>query len=271
MIQKNNLKNNIFRGATIAILDRLNTNVKIKQHEESGLVEYDIPFFYDFKNDKQFVKDMFIEIPHGCNIPEHAEGNFDRSPKGVLLLEKFNVRRDEITNRFVRASKSEIEYDDNGNQVKKAYSGLMFVMPLTLSFKVTLYADSKLQMLEVVQQYLMEIYKNSISYFEFNGMRMPVAFYIGEDPNATLPTEFKWSTDDEHRTTIVGTAETYLPVFDEKSLIFKGRRIHEFYNNLYENNQKALIKDGTVDKDTVIPKGKQINGSYFGKEITDLA
>jgi len=269
MIQKGNLKNNIFRNATIAILDRLNTNIKIKQYEEIGLVEYDIPFFYDFKNDKQFMKDMFIEIPHGCNIPKHIEGNFDRSPKGILLLNKFNVRREEITNRFVRATKSEIEYDDNNNPVKKAYSGLMFVMPLTLSYTVTLYADSKLQMLEVVQNYLMEIYKNSISYFEFSGMRIPVAFYIGEDPNATLPTEFKWTNDDEHQTTIIGTAETYLPVFDEKSLIFKGRRIHEFYNNLYEIN-KRIISEDIIDKNTNTPQNKQIDGSYFGNEITKL-
>jgi len=252
MIQKNNLKNNVFRNATIAALDHLNRVIILQQHETDGIHEYPIKFFYDFKNDKQFIKDMFLELPHGCAIPSHAEGNFDISPKGTLILNNFVVKKDEITNRFVRATKSQITYDENNNPQKKAYSGLMFVMPMKLSYTLTLYSDSQLQMYLLAQEVLSQVYKNTILYYEYDGMRMPVQLYIGEDPNATLPTEFKWENDDEHRMQIAVSVETFLPVFDEKSLIFKGNRIHEFYNNIYNDNQEYLIRADVVTKDTVL-------------------
>lgn len=253
MVQSDNLKDIIFRNGTIAVLDYLNRSVSVVQHEPTGPKSYAVPFFYDFKNNKQFMKDMFIELPHGCVIPDHAEGNFDRKPKGVLLLDGFTIQREETTNRFVRATKSVVEYDENNNKVKRAYSGYMYVMPLRFSYVIKLYADTLLQAWQLVQETLMQIHKNAVLYFEFQGNRVPIQLYVGDDPAMTEPTKFEFGSDDEHMVTLRASAETYLPVYDETSLIFRARRIHEFYNNIYDGIHNAdPIYAGIVDKNTVI-------------------
>jgi hypothetical protein len=143
-IRNKNNKQLFFRNAIIAALDLFNRNMTIEQVENGKIVEYQVPFFPHMANDEQFMKDFFINYDRQCKVVTTAEGNYDQAPKGVIKFENFKISESELTNKFVRGTYKEVEYDENERPILKANSAYLMSLPMELSFSGELWADMKI-------------------------------------------------------------------------------------------------------------------------------
>jgi len=221
-VRNHNNKQTFFRNAIIGALDLFNKHMSIPQVVDGKETMHPVPFWYDKANDEQFMKDFFINYDGECVIPVAAEGDYDQAPKGTILFNSFKIKEGELTNRFVRGTYKDAQFDDNDRPILKAYSAYLMSLPMDLDFSGSMWADNLGQALLLSEALIDTFYKNSVIYFQFDGIRIPGQLSIAENADVEKKTSFTY-TDDQK-----------VPSFDKKTKVFKGNTIRQFIAN-YEN------------------------------------
>jgi hypothetical protein len=100
-IKNENVHDIFMRNATLTLLDLLNRNVIIDLKRNDKVEKHEIPFFYNFGGDEGFMKDFFLELPTDCKYPNHAEGNYEQMPRGVVTLSSFAIKSSNKTFKII--------------------------------------------------------------------------------------------------------------------------------------------------------------------------
>lgn len=238
-IEHKNTKDILIRNVTIALLDLLNRKCEVQQVVSGKIQTHTVPFFYHFGNDENFMKDFFMEMPHGCKIPDHAEGNFEQNPKGTLKFTGINVKPGEITNKFIRGTVKKAERNENDQKILKAYSAYLFALPININYEATIYADTMNQGMQITESIMEEFYKQYILYFQYKGVRVPAQYEFPDTSTLEKLFDFKYDDNQKLKITFDILMETFYPIFDDKTMRFKGNRIMEFKGSIDEEEYRV--------------------------------
>jgi len=251
-----------FRNSIAGVLTAFNNTSTVKQVIDGKPKDYNIPIYYEFGNDTQFMRDFFYELPTDCNIPTHSEGMHIKRPYGVMELKNLVIKKDEMGGRFSRANFDEVIFDEKTN-TKKIVPLSAFVMnvPLDLTFELKIITDSLFQSLAITESIIKTFYKNTISYFTYKNLRVPLNIIIGESASTKHKVPLTYKDNEEREVPFTINVETYLPVFDDKeegSLRFRGDNIRDFYERIIDESGEILNIKKLFD-----------NGKYVGRTDTN--
>ena len=248
-IRNHNNKQTFLRNAIIGVLDMFNKHMSIPQVENGKEIMYPVPFWYDKANDEQFMKDFFINYPGECRVVNTAEGDYDKAPKGTILFNSFKIMEAELTNRFVRGTYKDAEYDDNDRPILKAFSAYLMTLPMQLDFTGQLWADNLGQSLLLSESLIDTFYKNNVIYFQYEGIRIPGMVSIAENADVEKKTSFTYTDDQKMKVKFNFQVETYYPSFDKTTKVFRGNTIRQFIAN-YENRNGSVINTTITTPDS---------------------
>lgn len=236
-------KDILYRNLTVALLDTLNREMSVEQVENDEVVSHSVPVYHHFGNDSNFMKDFFIDIPDDCRIPDHAEGNFEVWPKGLLKPGSVKIKTEEITNKFVRSTLRVPVTDDNERTSLKAYSAYLYAVPVEMQFELQLHGSTMNQAMQMYQGLVESFYKQFVFYFQYRGVRIPAQYQFGDEYSAEKKTEFDYTEDQKVSMNVSIQVETFHPVFDEETMMYKGNRITKFMSSANYDEEAA---PGTV-------------------------
>jgi hypothetical protein len=248
-IQNENVNDIFMRNATLSLLDLLNRNVIIDLKRGDNIEKHEIPFFYNFGGDEGFMKDFFMELPTDCKYPTHAEGNYERLPRGIVTLNSFNIKSTDLTNKFVRGSFTQDERDANGQKTLKAYSSRLFTLPISLKYGVKIESDNINKTFKIIEKIFDFYYKHQVRYFQFRGIRIPAQITFPDTAEFQKSYSFSYTDANIVSITINLDVETYFPSFDDYSTIYKGDIIRQINFRESLTDSGAPLNDSWIDKD----------------------
>ncbi len=243
-IENKNINDVFLRNQTLAVLDLFNNRANTEQIEDCKIYDpkrYPIPFFYNFSSDENFLKDFYMNLPDDCQIPVHAEGNYDPIPRGIITFTGLTVRSSDIVNKFVRGTFQKEVKSDNNERITKAFSSRLFTIPLTLTYDVDIKTASLNQAFKVVQSILEVFYKNNIMYYQFRGLRIQSNIQFPESYNVEKILKFTYTDDNKIDIKFSCEVETYYPAFDDTTERFRGNIIKEFNGDITGNQEIGKI------------------------------
>ena len=237
------------RNATLSLLDLLNRNIIIDLKRNDTVEKFEIPFFYNFGGDEGFMKDFFLELPTDCKYPSHAEGNYEKMPRGIVTLSSFSIKTTDITNKFVRGTYTQEVRDANDQKQMKAFSSRLFVLPMALKYSVKIESDNINKTFKIIEKILDFYYKNQVRYFQFRGLRIPAQITFPDSVEFTKTYAFTYTDQNMVSISLNLDMETYFPSFDDHSTFYKGNTIHQINIRQTQADSNANIGSVWVDKD----------------------
>jgi hypothetical protein len=248
-IQNRNTKDIFMRNAALAVLDVLNREIFIELVRNDKIEKHSVPFFYNFGGDGQMMTDFFHDIPGGLKLPEHAEGNYETLPNGIVTINNFAIKSGDITNKFVRGTFTQEERGENDEKVMKAYSSRLFTLPMEIKFGIKIKSDNLNKTFKITEKIFDLYYKNLVTYFQYRGLRIPGQLKFPESMQNDKKYEFTYDTDKRVITNFELDLETYYPSFDDSSTRYKGNVIRQFNISKKIMGSNTTIADGYIDKD----------------------
>ena len=248
-IRNENVQDIFLRNATLSMLDLLNRQIVIQLKRGDKIEDHEIPFFYNFGGDEGFMKDFFLELPTDCYYPNHAEGNYEQMPRGVLTLSSFTIKPSDNTNKFVRGSFNEETRDENNQKVIKAFSSRLFTLPMVLTYNVKIESDNINKTFKIMEKIFDFYYKNQVRYFQFRGVRVPAQITFPDSAQFTKSYSFVYSDANTVTISLDINMETYFPSFDDHSKMYKGNTIKQFNIREVTGDDGTTLSDSWVDQD----------------------
>lgn len=248
-IRNENVQDIFLRNATLSMLDLLNKQVIIQLKRGDIIEDHEIPFFYNFGGDEGFMKDFFIDLPTDCKYPNHAEGNYDQLPRGIVTLSSFSIKPLDNTNKFVRGSFNEETRDENNQKVTKAFSARLFALPLVLAYSVKIESDNINKTFKIMEKIFDFYYKNQVRYFQFRGVRIPAQITFPDTSQFTKNYNFTYNDANTVSFTLDINMETYFPSFDDHSKMYKGNTIGQFNLRESTGDLGSTLNDSWIDPD----------------------
>jgi len=248
-IRNENVQDIFLRNATLSMLDLLNRQVVIQLKRAGKIEDHEIPFFYNFGGDEGFMKDFFLELPTDCYYPNHAEGNYEQLPRGILTLSSFTIKPSDNTNKFVRGSFNEETRDENDQKVIKAFSSRLFTLPMVLTYNVKIESDNINKTFKIMEKIFDFYYKNQVRYFQFRGVRVPAQITFPDTAQFTKSYSFVYSDANTVSISLDINMETYFPSFDDHSKMYKGNTIKQFNVREVTGDDGTTLSDSWVDQD----------------------
>jgi hypothetical protein len=248
-IRNENVQDIFLRNATLSMLDLLNRQVIIQLKRNDKIEDHEIPFFYNFGGDEGFMKDFFLELPTDCHYPNHAEGNYEQLPRGILTLSSFTIKPSDNTNKFVRGSFNEETRDENDQKSIKAFSARLFTLPMVLSYNIKIESDNINKTFKIMEKIFDFYYKNQVRYFQFRGVRIPAQITFPDTAQFTKSYSFVYSDANTVSISLDINMETYFPSFDDHSKMYKGNTIKQFNIKEVTGNDNTTLNDSWVDQD----------------------
>jgi hypothetical protein len=231
------------------MLDLLNRQVIIQLKRNDKIEDHEIPFFYNFGGDEGFMKDFFLELPTDCHYPNHAEGNYEQLPRGILTLSSFTIKPSDNTNKFVRGSFNEETRDENDQKSIKAFSARLFTLPMVLSYNIKIESDNINKTFKIMEKIFDFYYKNQVRYFQFRGVRIPAQVTFPDTAQFTKSYSFVYSDANTVTISLDINMETYFPSFDDHSKMYKGNTIKQFNIKEVTGNDNTTLNDSWIDQD----------------------
>jgi len=248
-IRNENVQDILMRNATLTLLDLLNRQVIIDMKRNDVIEKFEIPFFYNFGGDEGFMKDFFLELPTDCKYPNHAEGNYEQMPRGVVTLSSFQIKSTDITNKFVRGTFTQETRDLNDQKQLKAYSSRLFTLPISLKYSVKIESDNINKTFKIIEKIFDFYYKNQVKYFQFRGLRIPAQIVFPETADFQKNYNFSYTDSNTVSVTLSLDMETYFPSFDDHSTFYKGDTIQQINLRESQAGSNGTLNDVWIDQD----------------------
>lgn len=237
------------RNLTISFLDLLNSTMFIEQSRNDTKETYPVPFLYNFGSDESFLRDFYIGLPDNCNIPV-AEGTYDMIPRGIVTLGSFQVKNSDITNRFIRGQFTEVEKNENDQNILTGYSAQLYSLPLVVRFDVKIITSTINQAMRIAEKMLDLNYSNRVMYFQYNGIRIPAGFHFPETETIDKKYTFNYADNNKLHVILSVDVETYFPSFESTSKR-KSSNIMERINLREFKNPDEKIGSDWIEKPAV--------------------
>ena len=220
------------RNIIVGLLATLHDNVKWenqignKIHEKR---EIKIPFYWSTTGQERYLQDNFLN-----NIdfdPENleAEAVYNTIPRGVVELTGMDIEGSNIVNKYIRMEQIKQELDGTLN----TYNTECFMLPLLLTFDITVYTDSNLDMLKCTTSIIKTFFKNKVFQVDISFTRIPCVAVFPDSYDNERGIEFSFNDKKEYITKFALNVQTHMPIFKEETSIFAGNRIETFENTIF--------------------------------------
>lgn len=250
MIERKNIDDIFFRNASIAVMKYLEEYLFLEQVENGKIVTYPVPVFYNKSQDSQFMRDYFTNYSTSCHNVEYVDGDFDREPFAIVTLDSIAVKTGSMTNKFVRGNHIVTEYDENDLPIKKGASSVLYVLPLSLKYSVSIRTDDTVQSFRILQGIFEGVFKNDVVNFSFRDQKIRANMSLDASFTHDKKIDFGFNDDQKQAIKFNIDLECYYPVFDKTTTIFRGNVIRNFRNFIQEKGSGTLAKSTvTADND----------------------
>lgn len=268
---KFNKDDSVIRHTIIALLADLNKKLYFYREKggEEGRVIVDVPFFYKFTGDDQYIRDNFLfsnpeSLTSCAPIPgakfdsngnmiiggKLADGNYDVIPRGVVSLNGFSITPEKNLNKRIRSTYHKL--DDKGMYTQ--YSTESIIIPITFNFDVEIQVSSQLDAFKITEAIVKLLYKTNSLDFEVGSLdeavyKLPLVYTLPDDYSLDMPMNFQFEKVDNIKITFSLNVRTYLPAFDFESEIHNGRRIFEILDISSNSTEVIDVTNNTEDKE----------------------
>lgn len=245
-----NVNDIFFRNLTISLLELLNTNITINQARDNVMETFNVPFMYNYGSDEGFLRDFYIGLPDGCQIPT-TEGTYDMVPRGIVTLQTFQVKSSDITNRFIRGSYTEVEKDLNDENILTGYSAQLYSLPMAIAFDIKVITASINQAFKIAQNLLDILYSHRVIYFQYKNIRIPAQLFFPDTKTIDKKNSFTYQDNNKLILNMNTEVETYFPSFESTSKRKSSNIMERILHRSFDKS-KEQIHTNWIDQNTQI-------------------
>lgn len=223
------------RAAIAGILHKLHNKLSFTYtYSDNNEEDIDIPFYYSLSGDERFLMDEFLNEFDTSK----AETNYDKVPRGVLVMESTSIRTEAMTNPHIRMEQV-IEELEEGADVPdlKTYYSKFSVIPIQMNVNCRIKVSSHRDLLIISQLAKKEFYRNTRFYFDYKGVRVPGNLMFPETFEKENPIEYTFDGVDRTQEILISLeAHTFIPDYEEGSRIFAGNRMQDIDLSVVSKN-----------------------------------
>ena len=180
--------------------------------------------------DERALQDFYIQW-NDCIQPKKVDGNIDVLPRGMVKMNNVNINTASLTNYLVRG---DFVKEDENNQLL-TYSAKMHSIPLKMTFEIEIQADTQEDSWKIWEKVVEVFWPTVAASVRWNYVRIP--FQMGFPADMPIEKLFQWSygsiTSQNANTNMKFSVEleTYYPIFDKNTEIFKGKSVTSFVSS----------------------------------------
>ena len=223
---------NIFIRTVIAgVINILNDRVYlIYRLSDTDTKTHYVPFYYSMTGDERALQDFYIQW-NDCIQPKKVDGNIDVLPRGMVKMNNVNINTATLTNYHVRG---DFVKEDDNNQLL-TYSAKLHSIPIKMTFEIEILSDTQEDSWKIWEKIIEVFWPTIASSVRWNYVRIP--FQMGFPADMPIEKLFQWSygsVSSQNVNNIMKFSvdlETYYPIFDKNTEIFKGKAIGGFVSS----------------------------------------
>jgi len=233
---KYNKDDSVIRHIIIGLLADLNSKLSFWRqlsNDERSIV--DVPFFYAVSGDENFIKDNFLFTNvngEGCD-PDgaHADGNYDKVPRGIVNLTSFSVDPSKLVNK--RNLGNYTMMNDKG--LMEGYVAEFEMIPVVIGVDIEIIISSQLDMFKVTESIIKNMYKANFYHIDAGHLedglyRISSEYMMPDDYTQERPIEYSFDDKENHKITFSLDINSFIPSFDFEQDIYT-----KFTRSVYSN------------------------------------
>lgn len=253
---KYNYDNIFIRTVIAGVVNILNDRVFLNYRlSDTDTKTHYVPFYYSMTGDERALQDFYLNW-NDCVQPKSVDGNIDVLPRGMVKMNAVSINTASLTNYHVRGD----FVRENANNQLTTYSAKLHSIPIKMTFEVEIQSDTLEDSWKIWEKVIEVFWPTVASSVRWNYVRIP--FQIGFP--ADFPSEklYQWSFGAINASNVNINMkfsldlETYYPIFDKNSELFKGQSISGFASSdeLYlDENGQLLAKPQILEINLPLP------------------
>jgi len=218
--QKTNKDISNLRKILIALVSDLNKKLLLKNYINGEIVETRIPFYFSMAGGETYLQDNFVSDLSQDLENDKMEGEYSQVPRGMVQVNGMNIDTENLANRWTPLP---MQIEEDG-QIKRIRA-LNRNIPITLNVDCKIILDNILNTFIVSETLIKEIYKKSGTFYDYNGIPIPVTYRFPFDINSEQTTEFTWNEKKQYEISFSLTINSFLLDLVEESKRFEGNRM----------------------------------------------
>ncbi len=153
----------VVRSLIIGLLADLNEKLFLHRRIDGERKRFPIPFYFSLSTSQNFLYDHFLfddgKLTHficdsECEDKTLAQGHYESTPRGVIMLNGMSVDSQALTNKFIRGFYSKI----NDGQLLD-YNAEIHMIPMVFNIGVRITTDNLTENLKVTESIIRQLYK----------------------------------------------------------------------------------------------------------------
>lgn len=269
---KYNYDNIFIRTVIAGVINILNDRLYLLYRlSDTETKTHYVPFYYSMTGDERALQDFYLNW-NDCVQPKTVDGNIDVLPRGMVKMNSVSINTASLTNYHVRGD----FVRENADNQLSTYSAKLHSIPVKMTFEVEIQSDTLEDSWKIWEKVIEVFWPTVASSVRWNYVRIP--FQIGFP--ADFPSEklYSWSFGAINASNVNINMkfnldlETYYPIFDKNSELFKGQAITGFTSSdeLYlDENGQLLAKPNILEINVPLPGSLSgdsyiVGGAYWG-------
>lgn len=180
------------RDVTVSLIAQLHNRLKWYNVFEDKKVLVSIPFQYSLTGDERYLMDAFMDDTTG----RRPELNIEQLQRGMVVLTSRTTKTSEYTNPNVPIQ----VYKEVDGQLQKVSIQNQRILPLKLTFDVTIKVSTESEMFKCEQAIWNTLYPYKYYNFEWNYYRIDCTMSIPDSVNTEIPREITGLTGEDKKT-----------------------------------------------------------------------
>lgn len=205
--QEFNYSNSVFRSIITALIEDLRNRVYIYQTLDNNKKEkIEVPFYYSVTGQERFLQDEFV---YGAEEDGKAIGDYERVPRGVLMLTSLAVEPNSQTNKFLESKfVKEIDGALRTFIVTAAY------LPIKVEFSVKMVCSNVLEMFKISEAILSKLYAVNTFYIDLGILTVEGSYTIPPSFSNNKTEEFSLNEKKQFQIEFSMAVDTFMPVLE---------------------------------------------------------
>lgn len=274
-----NKDESVIRQLIVGLLADLNQKIfYYNQLDEETRIKVDIPFMFHITGDEAFLQSHFFNDSVRDLDGEHAKTNYEKLPRGIIELTGMQVDSISLLNKYVYGTFNRLV-----GQEMKSFHCQFQMIPITMTFDVTVKVDNQLDIFKVTEALIKRLYKNNVFNIEAGHpndatFRCACYYKMPDDYAKERLVEFSLDEDKKYQVTFSLDFISFIPSFDFTHEQFAGNRMFDISQNTFvvplrmdkegDNHYGDRPSSGKLDKkETEVKKDRQF--SLFDKKHGD--
>lgn len=224
------------RAAIAGILHKLHNKLSFSYvHKDNVEEDISVPFYYSLTGDERFMMDEFLNEFD----PTKAETNYDKVPRGIIVMESTSIRTEALTNPYIRMDQviEEFENEDDEVPILKTYNSKFSVLPIQMNFNCRIKVASHRDLLILSQLAKKEFFRNTRFHFDYLGLRVPGNLMFPDSIDKENPIEYSYEGVDRNQELLISLeVHTFIPDYEKGSRIFAGSRMANIDTSVVSKN-----------------------------------